>query len=217
MTIIAEITLPSATFSLGRAMQAFPDATIELERVVPLQETIMPLLWVEGGDVASIESTLKAHSQVKAVETLTTTASETLFNVHWSPDASGLTEVLLNTGATVLEARGTAESWDFRLRFGSHDDLSTFNISLTEKGIPVTLRRIYHPPESDERPEVSSVQRETFREAYRRGYFQIPRRINQAELADELEISDSALSQRIRRGVSKLIESDVFGDEKPVR
>ena len=77
MTIIAEITLPSATFSLGRAMQAFPDATIELERVVPLQETIMPLLWVEGGDVASIESTLKAHSQVKAVETLTTTASET--------------------------------------------------------------------------------------------------------------------------------------------
>ena len=120
-------------------------------------------------------------------------------------------------GATVLEARGTAESWDFRLRFGSHDDLSTFNISLTEKGIPVTLRRIYHPPESDERPEVSSVQRETLREAYRRGYFQIPRRINQAELADELEISDSALSQRIRRGVSKLIESDVFGDEKPVR
>jgi predicted DNA binding protein len=217
MTIIAEITLPSATFSLGSAMQTFPDAMIELERVVPLQETIMPLFWIKGGDVVRIESALEAHHQVKTVETLMTTENETLFKVHWSPDASGLTETLLNTDATVLDARGTAESWDFRLRFGSHEDLSTFNISLTEKGIPVTLRRISHQPLSEEGPQISPVQRETLRKAYQRGYFQVPRRINQSELADELEISDSALSQRIRRGVSKLIESDTFSDETQFR
>lgn len=217
MSIIAEITLPSSTFSLGSVMQTFPDATIELERVVPLQETIMPLFWVRGDDIASIESALRAHSRTRSGETLTTTERETLFEVHWSPDASGLTETLLNTDVTVLEARGTADSWDFQLRFGSHDGLSTFNVSLTEKGIPVTLRRISHQPSLEEGPEISSVQRETLREAYQRGYFQVPRRINQSELADELEISDSALSQRLRRGVSKLVELDAFDDDKRFR
>lgn len=63
---------------------------------------------------------------------------------------------------------------------------------------------------------MSPVQRETLLTAYRQGYFGIPRRTNQADLAEELEISDSALSQRIRRGVSKLIERDVLSEEEPL-
>lgn len=214
MTIIADLTLPSATFTLGRVMQSFPDATMELERVVPLRETIMPFLWIEGSDPKTVESSLQAHPQVKRVSTRTTTGTDTLFEVHWSPEGSGLVEALLNTNATVLDAHGTAETWDFRLRFPAHEDLSTFNIALTEKGIPVTLRRIYHPPLDDVTP-ISPVQRETLLAAYRQGYFQVPRRINQADLAQELEISDSALSQRIRRGISKLIETDLVSEDPP--
>lgn len=216
MTIIADISLPSTTFPLGRVLQSFPNATAELERVVPLRETIMPLLWVEGGDPEAVESSLRSHSQVKSVDALTTTETETLFEVHWTPAADGLTEALLNTDATVLDARGTAESWDFRLRFGAHEDLSAFNVALTRKGIPVTLRRIYHPPLEEISP-MSPVQRETLLTAYRQGYFQIPRRINQADLAEDLEISDSALSQRIRRAVSKLIEREVLAEDAPTR
>lgn len=212
MTIIADVTLPAATFPLGRVLESFPDATMELERVVPLQETIMPLVWVEGNDPDAVESALRSHPQVKDVELLTTTETESLFEVHWSPAADGLAETLLNTGATVLDARGTAESWDFRLRFSAHEDLSALNVSLTEKGIPVTLRRIYHPPLEEISP-MSPIQRDTLLAAYRQGYFQIPRRINQSDLADELEISDSALSQRIRRAVSKLIERDVLSED----
>ncbi|KYH25069.1 HTH DNA binding domain protein [Halalkalicoccus paucihalophilus] len=213
MTIIADITLPSTTFPLGRVLQSFPDATMELERVVPLRETIMPFLWVEGSDPATVESSLREHSQVKSVDVLTTAGTETLFEVHWSPAADGLAEALLNTHATVLDARGTAESWDFRLRFSAHEDLSTFNVALTEKGIPVTLRRIYHPPLDDVAP-MSPIQRETLLTAYRRGYFRIPRDISQADLAEELDISDSALSQRIRRSVSKLIERDILTEDQ---
>ncbi|MEM4780914.1 MAG: helix-turn-helix domain-containing protein [Halalkalicoccus sp.] len=213
MTLVAELTLPSTTFLLGRVMRAFPEATVELERVVPFQETIMPLFWVDGDDIASIESELERSPQVRSVDVLTTTDERALFDVHWSPGSSGLTEALLNTGATVLDARGTADSWDFRLRFDTHEDLSAFNMALTDRGTPVTLRRIYRPDDEGPAP-LSSLQRETLQTAYRRGYFQVPRRINQAELAEELEISDSALSQRLRRGISKLIEAD---DEEALR
>lgn len=217
MTIIADITLPSSTFPLGRVLQSFPDATMGLERVVPLKETIMPFLWVGGSDPNEVGSSLRSHPQVTDVDVLTTTESETLFEVHWSPASNGLAEALLNTGATVLDARGTAESWDFRLRFSTHEDLSTFNVTLTESGIPVTLRRIYHPPLEEAVSPMSPVQRETLLAAYRRGYYQVPRRINQTELADELEISDSALSQRIRRAVSTLIEREVLPNDDPFR
>lgn len=216
MTIIANITLPSATFPLGRVMQSFPDATIELERVVPLRETIMPFLRIEGDDPEVVEASLRNHPQVKRVDVRMTTGTETLLDIHWSPSAGGLVEALLNANATVLDARGTAETWDFRLRFAAHEDLSSFNIALTETGIPVTLRRIYYPP-LDEVAPMSPVQRETLLSAYRQGYFQIPRRINQADLADELDISDSALSQRIRRGVAKLIETELLPDEQSLR
>lgn len=216
MTIIADISLPSTTFPLGRVMQSFPDATMELERVVPLRETIMPFLRVENGDPATVKSSLQDHPQVKRVDVCTTTETETLFEVHWSPGAGGLIEALLNANATVLDARGTAETWDFRLRFAAHEDLSSFNIALTETGIPVTLRRIYHPS-TDEVTPISPVQRETLLSAYHQGYFQVPRRINQANLADELDISDSALSQRIRRSVSKLIETDLLYKDQSFR
>lgn len=215
MTIIADITLPSNTFPLGRVLQSFPEATMELERVVPLRETIMPLLWVESSDPETVESSLLGNSHVKSVEVLTTAGTGRLFEIHWSPPAEGLTEALLNTSATILDARGTAESWDFRLRFSAHEDLSAFNVALTDSGIPVTLRRIHHPPLDEDAPPISPVQRETLLTAYRQGYFGIPRRTNQADLAEELEISDSALSQRIRRGVSKLIERDVLSEEEP--
>lgn len=213
MTLIADISLPSTTFPLGRVMQSFPEATMELERVVPLRETIMPFLRVENCDPATVESSLQNHRQVKRVDVCTTAETEALFEIHWSPSSGGLIEALLNANATVLDARGTAETWDFRLRFATHEDLSSFNIALTETGIPVTLRRIYHPP-LDEVAPISPVQRETLLSAYHQGYFQVPRRINQSDLADELDISDSALSQRIRRSVSKLIETDLLHEDR---
>lgn len=82
---------------------------MELERVVPLRETIMPLLWVESSDPEAVESSLLSNSHIKSVEVLTTAGTGRLFEIHWSPPAEGLTEALLNTSATILDARGTAE------------------------------------------------------------------------------------------------------------
>lgn len=217
MTVIADITLPSSAFPLGSVMQSFPDAVLELERVVPLREAVMPLLWVKESDPESVKSSLQEHAHVDGVDVLTTVETATLFRVHWSPAENELVEALLETDSTVLDAYGTAESWDFRLRFATHGDLSCFNITLTETGIPVTLRRIYRPPLSETTTSLSSIQRETLTVAYQRGYFQVPRRMSQAALAEELGISDSALSQRLRRGIETLIEREVVSQERSIR
>lgn len=213
MTLIAAITVPADAFALGRVLDGFADVEIELERIVPLQEGIIPLFWTSGGEPEAIEAELRAHPQIESVERLTSTDDETLFEVHWGPDVDGLVDALVDTRANVLEASGTAETWDFRLRFATHEELSAFNVALTEDNVPVTLRHIYNPSPSVEQSALSSKQRETLLSARRHGYFEVPRRVTLSELAETEGISDSALSQRLRRGIDALIEQTLLADE----
>lgn len=66
------------------------------------------------------------------------------------------------------------------------------------------------------RDQSSRTERATARDvllAYREGYFESPRRINQEELAAELGVSGPAVSYRLRRGVAGLIRHVLLGDE----
>lgn len=217
MTVIADITVPADSFALGRVLEDVPEATIELERIVPLQEAIIPLFWISGTDPDVIEATLREEPTVETVKQLTTTDDETLFEVHWGSDINGMVQALIDTRAKILEATGTAETWDFRLRFSAHEDLSAFNMALTEDDIPVTLRHIYNPTLPDDQSGLSAEHRDTLLNAYRQGYFKVPRRKNLTDLAAAEDVSDSALSQRIRRGLDTLIEQTLLADDRSKR
>ena len=212
MVVIADITVPADTFPLGRVLDEFPKVTIELERIVPLREAIVPLFWTGSVEEDRIRTCLLEDPKTDSVEVLSVKEEKTLFEVYWSSDINGLIKALIDARAEILEASGTADHWEFRLRFPSHDELSSFNVALTEQGIPVTLRHIYNRSVPGEEPSLSSKQRETLRTAYREGYFRVPRQTTQGELADEMGISDSALSQRIRRSVGALVGETMFAD-----
>lgn len=213
MTVIAEITVPAEAFVLGDLLESDSDVRVELERVVPLQEAIIPLFWVSGGDVAVIEQQLHDQPRIETVDVLAVTDERVLYEVRWSDDVNGLVRALVESRAKILEASGTDGVWDFRLRFLSHGDLSAFNVALTESQIPVTLRRIYNPRQPAEKPMLSREQRETLLRAYRQGYFSVPRKTTLTSLASAEGVSDSALSQRIRRGLDTLIEQTLLAED----
>ncbi|RKD94780.1 helix-turn-helix domain-containing protein [Halopiger aswanensis] len=215
MTVIADISVPADAFPLGRVLEDIPGVEIELERIVPLQEAIIPLFWISGGEASTIDTTLRDHPETKAVDQLTSAEDATLFEVRWSPDINGLIGALVDTRAKILEATGTADEWEFRLRFSSHEELSTFNVALTENDIPVTLRHIYNPTLPEDEAALSAEQRDALLTAYRQGYFEVPRRTTLTELADTVEISDSALSQRLRRATNAVVEDALLRDDDP--
>jgi predicted DNA binding protein len=99
-------------------------------------------------------------------------------------------------------------------RFTSHEDLSAFNVALTADGVPVTLRHIYSPSQPDEQSPLTAEQRDVLLLAYHSGYFKMPRRTTLTTLADTVEISDTALSQRVWRAVEMLIEQTLIADER---
>jgi predicted DNA binding protein len=212
MLVIADISVPADAFPLGQVLENYPEVEIELERLVPLREAIIPLFWIEGGDQAAIQATLEDDPLTNSVKQLTTADDRHLYEVEWAPDIGGLIQIFLDTDAQLLQAEGTARVWDFRLQFLKRADLIAFREACEAAGIQITLRRLYNPTLPEDDSGLTENQYEALIAAYENGYFQVPRSVSMDDLASEFGISDSALSQRIRRGTAALIAETIATD-----
>ena len=210
--VIVDISVSADQFPLGRILDAYPNVEIELERLVPLQDGIMPLFWVSDGDSAAIEETLRTDSMTKSISRLTQMGSRVLYEIKWSSDMDGLVNALLESDARLLAAEGTADLWDFRIQFNRRSDMAHFRDLCDDAGISLTLRRLYNPTLPEESGSLSDEQYEALVTAFRAGYFDVPRGSKMSDLAAGYGVSDSAFSQRIRRGISSLI-ADVLMPE----
>lgn len=216
MIVIADVSIPAKQFPLGRVLDAYPDVELELERLVSLQEAIIPLFWVTNGDPSGIERTLREDAITESVRRLTETGERTLYEVEWSPDLDGVVQALLDTDARLLAAEGTARVWDFRIQFNTRADLGRFREQCRESNVTLTLRRLFNPAVPEQTGGLSAEQYEALVTAYRAGYFEVPRGVKMGDIAHEFGVSDSALSQRLRRGISALIATTLmpeFGRE----
>ncbi|MWG33813.1 helix-turn-helix domain-containing protein [Halomarina oriensis] len=205
MIVIADISVPASQFPLGRVLEAFPEVEIELERLIPLTEGVIPLIWVRDADADAIEATLGDDPVTESVRRLTRVGQRVLYQVEWTLGVDGLVQSFIDSEAQVVIGEGTATVWDFRLQFQSRGDLETFRASCEEKDISLSLRRLYNPALPENSQSLSERQSEALMTAYRAGYFEVPREVKLSDIAAEFDISDSAFSQRIRRGSSALI------------
>lgn len=212
-TTIADVRVPPDAFPLDRVLAGFPAAEIELERVVPTAGAIVPLFWVGTGTAETVVSTLADDPRVESFERLVVTDDRALYAVEWSADADGLVTALNDSGAEVLRGRGTAERWEFRLLFPHQRQLSTFRDACEAASIPLDVVRVFHPRSPETDATLTPAQREALSMALDGGYFEVPRRVTQRELAERAGVSANAMSQRLRRGARIAVEALLSADE----
>ncbi|RQH03197.1 bacterio-opsin activator [Natrarchaeobius oligotrophus] len=223
MTVIAEITVPADTFVLGKLFHTIPDAVVEFEPIVPLQsgyKTSLPLVSVSRAEPDEVRTALRDEECVEAVDVIASTEKKTVFEIEWNDgDGDGIVQPLIDIGGRVLKATGRETEWEFHLLFDSHLSLSEFNMAATSNEVPVTLNKVYNSNFQNENtaPAVRKTvlkpsYRETLLLAYRSGYYDAPRSIQLAELAQKENVSDSALSKRLRRATAALIELTLLSD-----
>lgn len=209
MSVIVTVSVPADAFTLGTALANDPGLEVTLEHVVPLGSTFIPYLWVDGHDTEAIERALGAAGDVDSFEIVDHRDGAALVRVEWTEDVDGLLDAFITDGATILEGVGVTDRWTFRLHFDDHADLTDFYQRCAAKDIDLDVVRIHDPawPAAQGREfGITEPQREALQVALEEGYFDVPRRITLTELAGELGLSDSAVSQRIRRGTETILE-----------
>lgn len=184
----------------------------ELERIVPTGNIILPFVWVTGNEHAKFERKVRRHPTVRDLEILDMVDDNGLYRIEWKGEPTDLIEAFAKTDAVVLESRGN-ELWTFRLRFPHHDKLSDFHNFIIEHGISLHIDRTYTLAEASDRGfrfNLSQEQREALLLALKRGYFETPSDVSLEELAEELDISAQAMSNRIRRGNERVLSATLL-------
>jgi predicted DNA binding protein len=204
-TVIVDIDLPAEQFVLGDVVSSDPGIQIELERIVPLDHAILPFLWVSDGSNEAIERLLRSSAYVTSVTRLVTLDDRALYQLEWTQDVNGVIGMLEAADGVIMEGHGTTDSWSLRLRFASHQQFKRFAEGCRTQGIDLVLRAVYNPHPPVEGENLTSPQREALRVAADQGYFKIPREVSLKELAEQLGVSEQAVSQRLRRGLDTLV------------
>lgn len=211
MALVAEFATDSEMFVVGRALAGTEGLTIELERVIPTGESVVPYYWVWGDDLETYEDNLASEPGVESVDTIARTDEGTLYRIDEHSEMSTVIYDLFDLDFTLLRGICTVDGWELEIRFPSCDAASAFQTHLNEQSIPHILERVYQLTDAPGDPEgqLTAQQREAMLVAHQSGYFEEPRETSLRELADRLGISPSSAAGRLRRGHAALIERHI--------
>lgn len=218
MSVIANIRIPIEDFEFGELLAGNPGTTVRLERMVPMGSAFVPYVWLDNDGLSHLEELIGSDLHVTEFRVVDTVDSEALVRLEWSSDVDGLLDALVAVDAVILEGTGQPDGWEFQLRFPDHDALSAFYEGCLTKGVSIDIESVHNPGFGnvpDPTYRLTDIQRETLLVALEAGYFDVPRATNLIELAGELGVSDTAASQRIRRGISTLLLQTIADEADP--
>ncbi|EMA40546.1 helix-turn-helix domain-containing protein [Halobiforma nitratireducens] len=209
MATEATFTVPSDQFPLGTVFAQLPDVTVELERLIPSRDVVIPYFWVRGTEVEDVEGAFSDHSGLKQIQLVDSVEDEYLLRVEWSLEYDDVLSVLTETEIPLIKATGTNQQWTFDIRGDTRSDIATVHSRCREVGIPITLTELHAltPVETETEAALTETQQDALVLAYERGYFESPREVTMEELGDELGISQQAVGSRLRRGMKHILGS----------
>lgn len=217
MATILELEVPTNEFVLEATLTACPGAVIEIERVVANDPNqITPYVWAHTDDFAALEAAFDDDPTITDWTVLSEMNGERSYQMTWTGMIDQIVPLLTEHEGTITHATGSTDEWSLRVLFPDRAALSEAYDYLEEAGFSLTVRAIYEAQGTDYILHgLTEMQRETIVTAFNAGYFTVPRTVTQSELAEQLETSHQALSEQLRRGMGKLVESTLItGSEK---
>ena len=209
MSVIAHLRIPAKSFELGRILDVESGTSIELENMVPLGEKAVPFFTVHDTSQDAFEARIRDHPSVSEMRLVSQHDGQLLYALDWAVSRDLFFQGMYETDAQLLSGTGTVDTWEFELRFPDHDALSEFQEFCSNGHIDLEVGRIYNPTKPGSGPwfGLTTVQRDTLVRAVQGGYYSIPRGMSTQDLADAFDISDQAVTERLRRAISVLVEN----------
>jgi predicted DNA binding protein len=212
MSVITEIQISPDDFELGKILDLDEASAIELETLVPSGDATVPLFWVYEPVGDRFLDTVERYPTVNSVTEMEVFGDRTLFRLDWDASQDHFFQCIMDHEAQILGATGTTERWNFEIRFPQREALSRCQTCCEDAHISLDLIRVYNPTDPGVGPwyGLSEPQREALMLAVRMGYYDIPRGCTTEELADELGISDQAVTERLRRAINAFVRQTLL-------
>ncbi|WP_114579197.1 helix-turn-helix domain-containing protein [Saliphagus sp. LR7] len=211
MATIVEFTIPAEEFALSRTLLELPEMVFQIDRVVAHDtDHLMPFVWASNGDFEGLTSVLEDDPTVTEVDHLMSLEDQRFYRMEWTDEAQLVGNMVIEQGGTVQQATAFDDRWHLRVFFPERNHISAAYEHAENNGLQFDVTRIYDMSNIQQaRFGLTEEQFEVLRMAVEHGYFDIPRQIPQEQLAEKLNISHQAVSERLRRAIKGLAENAV--------
>ncbi|PGF17959.1 bacterio-opsin activator [Natrinema sp. CBA1119] len=167
------------------------------------------IFWTDGEDLEGIDDALGDDETVSEFTLLEATGARRLYSGTLSE--RGEKHLTYPTAAeydiAYLDVTVTKDT-RIRARVPTREALFAYRDACRERDIPFRIERIFsESTQSGDRYEITDRQREALLIALEEGYFDVPRETTLSAVAAKLDISDQALSARLRRGQANLLRN----------
>jgi hypothetical protein len=214
MSLIAEFSVSSPRLALYEATTAVPEATIELTNQVATDpERPVLFFWASCGDIEEIDSAVREDPTLTDVETYTDLGNKRFYRAHLSPEAGIVAyPVWVEAGASRLESTCSQGVWRNRFRLPDRKTLHNLRAWCLENDVSFSLHGLHRETAGvgNDDQRLTDDQIRTLTRAYEAGYYEIPRRATAADVAEDLGVSQQAVSEQLRRAYATLIEEYVL-------
>jgi len=196
------------------ALESVPDMELLFEDIRSRgDEPWKMIVWAMGDDFEKYESALTLDPTIDTYACLIKLPEERLYRLRLSDEGQHQTvhSISVEHDITIIRLTATAEREEILARFPSRDAVVQLREACLERGRRFELLNLYeeksvkHDGGFESRYGITSGQKEALLTALEKGYFNVPRETTMDEIAEELSISTSALSTRLRRGQQALL------------
>jgi hypothetical protein len=200
------VDLPPGTW-IGAVSATYPDTVFRVLAAMPADETGVGLLEITSGEMRAVLTAIEEHEGVGAVELLRAGDREAL--VQFETSQPFLLMAVRNSMVPLeLPLKIVAGRADLELT-ASQPRLSELTTQLEEFGMSYEVEYLRQSPTSS--GLLTERQQGLLVEAVERGYYDTPRECTLTELADELDLAKSTLSERLHRIEEKVLKEFVAG------
>lgn len=208
--IVAEFMVNSSV--LSGTLHQVPDSVIQWKEtyVYPDGSTQM-LVWITSDDFEAVQTAIEDDPSVRNPTVLADQGERRLYRMDLTGfgRVTDLVSEFIRVGGVLGEVIGTNGGWWHRARFPDRAAYQRIYRFCRDHELGFTFRRLVESTAKGLGKGgelilslLTEEQREALMLAWEGGYFDIPRRTTLAGLAEELGLSDTAVSQRFHRAHS---------------
>jgi predicted DNA binding protein len=218
MGTLVDAAIPPEGFVLRETLAAVPRAEFELIRLVEhADDHVTAFCWASAPDETALRDALAADETVGSVDYLGRGGERYRVRLRWIDGIDLLAYALGPASGIVLGGWTGERGWLLRLLFPDHEAVSATYEFCERLDLDASIRRVRELDRSDTLGGVnlSCEQYEALSAALEHDYYNIPRGATLQELAESLDVSHQALSERLRRGQRALIANTLHDGSEP--